>query len=979
MKKPILLFGAMLCTSFFAKAQQQENHNHLSDVYSVSVFQNFKNLKANRSADLNTQTKLKALFPGWMIISDNWTGSFREMNGKPIAVAGTTLLDKAKNIMKTKLNSVGIVAEDWVLEKQYTDSRGFNFLRFTQTVEAKKVSFANMHFRFTPDGKLARVHLNAYGQPDISLNETLSPSEALKIAKHGMEKSVIDFENVASDLEWFPIPATNGYVLHPAYYVSLQGKIEAGSSVPLNAFAYVDAIDGTLLYRDNETKDAIDLQVKGSVKAKGYLNPMEFKGLPHVTVKVGATTLIADDTGFVSSTAFSFPSTATVSLEGPYSQVRSAPDGNITPSFSTNITASGQIDSFALSTKATVRHINAYYHVNIAHDHLKAMYGSSFTGMDYALRTNVDVTGTCNAFYTSASGTSINFFPAGGGCVSFAEVGDVVYHEYGHGIVAKMYGGGMKNGGLNEGQADVWGMSITGDSILARGAYGTPGSYIRRYDLAPKVYPIDLTGEVHANGEIIAGAWWDYGRYVNSVDSMGSLFARTLFNEQPDGPNGTEGVVYHDMLMGALINDDNNSDLSDGTPHMTEIVKAFARHGIYLMQDIIIEHNELGHQANGVAIEFKAKAVPANPTFFKSLNLVYKTRTGTWTTLAMTDKGGYNFEASIPAQSAGEIIDYYFEVKDALDYVGVFAPANFYPSTLRAANQVTLNYQFAVGVVRKEVVDFESTLSDGWQLGISGDDATAGKWIQAVPIGSSNNGHQVQTNKDHTSGSGKCLVTGNTIFANAYTQSVKNGITTVLTPLYDLSAYTKPIVAYYRWFTNDQGKNPRYNLWRVTMATTTTSLFFKDVENTYQSDYQWRRRVFNPQELFPGSTAMILRFIASEKLPSGTSDNGLVEAAIDDFIIYDGIGSTSVDNTNVELAKIYPNPGNNFIQVNIPSTVQNSSIQIFDLSGKLISNVVSNSNEKRFTIQTSLLSNGQYLMVVQMDKTIQNHKITIAH
>lgn len=81
---------------------------------------------------------------------------------------------------------------------------------------------------------------------------------------------------------------------------------------------------------------------------------------------------------------------------------------------------------------------------------MKNQYGTSFTGMDYSLVTNVDVTGTCNAFYTGAGGSSINFFPAGGGCVSFAEIRDVVYHEYGHAIVSKMYPGGMKNGGLND-------------------------------------------------------------------------------------------------------------------------------------------------------------------------------------------------------------------------------------------------------------------------------------------------------------------------------------------------------------------------------------------------------------------------------------------------------------------------------------------------------------------------------------------------
>ena len=36
-----------------------------------------------------------------------------------------------------------------------------------------------------------------------------------------------------------------------------------------------------------------------------------------------------------------------------------------------------------------------------------------------------------------------------------------------------------------------------------------PTISVRRYDQDRKVYPQDLVGEVHADGEIIAGAFWD--------------------------------------------------------------------------------------------------------------------------------------------------------------------------------------------------------------------------------------------------------------------------------------------------------------------------------------------------------------------------------------------------------------------------------------------------------------------------------------
>lgn len=978
MKRLFFLFG-LSAISVSTFAQQNSQHSHTGDKFGVSVFHKSHLLTPISRADKGTHAKLSAQFPSWMIGTDQWTGGFRELNGAPIAVSGATLLEKAKNLMKNQLSVVGIQAEDWKLDHQFTNNKGYTYLYFYQEVAGQKVTFAKMHFRFTQEGKIARINMTGYGNPDVSLVPSIAPDKALDIATSEMEEAVITNKSIDKNLVWFPIPSEKGYALHPAYKFSAEGTIAQSSSIPLNMFGYVDAVTGDLLYRDNETKDAINLKVVGSVYADGYLNPARSVGLPYVTAKIGtATTLLANDTGFFSSATLPLPSTATITLEGQWSKVRSAPHSNATPSFTKSITALGGSDSFKSTGIASSRHLNAYYHVNTVHDHMKKMYGSSFTGMDYALATNVDVTGTCNAFFTGASGSSINFFPAGGGCESFAEIRDVVYHEYGHAIVSRMYTGGMTNGGLNEGQADVWGMSITGDSILARGSStGAPGSFIRRYDVDYKVYPTDLVGQVHADGEIIAGAWWDYSKNVGSTDSMAKLFAETLLNEKPDGANGTEGIVYYEMLIGALVNDDDDANLANGTPHMPEIVKAFAKHGIYLLQDVKVTHNELDHQPAGTAIKVSATATVSNPVFFKDLNLVYRNRTGAWTTIPMVDAGGYNFSATIPAQSGGAIVDYYFSAVDIVNVEGVFAPTKFFPLAILAENRVTLNYQFAVGVTKKTTIDFESTVNTDWSIGVTTDNAATGKWVQAKPIATSNNGLGVQTGSDHTTGSGQCLVTGNSTSFSAYTQSVKNGTTTVLTPFFDLTTYTNPIVEYYRWFSNDRGRNPKKEIFRVQMSAGST-FFYKDVDNTNQSDHQWRRRVFNPNDVFPGATKMQLKFLATETIPVGGTQNGLVEAAVDDIVIYESNTiSSGIQTAKQELAQIYPNPATDFINVILPANVQQTSIQFYDVSGKLLSQVQTVQGQSKYQIDTKSMVPGQYMMVISMDKTIQTRAITI--
>lgn len=983
MKQLFFLFG-LSALSLNTFAQQNDQHQHIENKYGVTVFANSHTLRPEKRADIGVNAKLQTQFPTWFITTDPWTGGFKELNGKPFTVSGSTLLEKANNLMKNQLSVVNINPAEWKLDNQFTNNKGFTYLYFYQEVDGKRVSFAKMNFRFSPDGKIARINMKGYGKPDISLIPAINEAKVLDVATQELEAAVIKSKSVAPDLEWFPIPSSKGYTLHPAYKFNIFGHSQESSSIPLNIFGYVDAITGDLLYRDNETKDAIDLKVVGSVYTDGFLNPAKVVGLPYITATVGtATTLLANDTGFFSSTTVTPPTDAVIKLEGPWSTINSIPDASAVPAFLSNISTTGKSDSFggAFSFAANSRHINAYYHVNTIHDFMKGLYGGSFTAMDFSLTTNIDVSGECNAFFTTFPATSINFFPPSATCPSFSEIKDVVYHEYGHAIARRMYGSsGMRNGALNEGQADIWAMSITKDSVMARGSRWSAGSFIRRYDLAPKVFPTNLLGEVHADGEIIAGAWWDYGKNVGSVDSMSSLFAQSLLNDKPDGPNGTEGEVYYEMLMAALINDDNDAILSNGTPHLNEIVAAFARHGIFILQDIDMIHEEVAHQPAGKLIDVNARLIMSNPIFFQGLNLIYKLRTATtWNTITMVDAGGFNFTAQIPAQSEGEIVDYYFSAIDLLDNQGVYFPANYYPNSVLASSKVNLNYQFAIGVSKMRTVDFESTLDADWQIGVASvDKATHGKWIQAKPVATYDGGEIVQTGSDHTTGSGKCLVTGNSS-GLAYNESVKNGLTSVRTPFYDLSTYTKPIVEYYRWYSNDRGIHAKKESWLVQISSG-SEIFVKEVENTNQSDHQWRRRIINVKDFYPSATRMQLRFLATESIPSGSSNNGLVEAAVDDFVIYEGKEGvvSSIDEKKQELAQIYPNPAIDVLNVVLPTaSFENINISFYDITGKMVSTVPITKGATRYSIDTKSMVTGQYLLVVKMDKTIQTQKVTI--
>lgn len=137
--------------------------------------------------------------------------------------------------------------------------------------------------------------------------------------------------------------------------------------------------------------------------------------------------------------------------------------------------------------------MSAYHSVSDIHDYFKtkATGTSVETTMDFQMTTNIDVAGTCIAYYDG----SLNFFDLGGGCNPTSEINDVVYHKYGHGInydVYSAYGGSFTNGSLGEGYADTWANGLTEDPVLGIGFFtGDPTGYVRRYDINKKVYPQD--------------------------------------------------------------------------------------------------------------------------------------------------------------------------------------------------------------------------------------------------------------------------------------------------------------------------------------------------------------------------------------------------------------------------------------------------------------------------------------------------------
>lgn len=977
MKKVFITLGLAVLT---ATASQAKEHTHDHSL-EYSVFSDFRFLKpVNGNAMAATQEVVAQNFPGWSAGVDKLNSRVRNMFGTALHVSGGTNADKAYNLINGKLSKLGIEGGQWVMTRN-EDYGHVSYVDFSQKVDGRDVVFSKLSFRFTPSGELVRVKMRTYAQPEADMQPILSANDVLagKAITSELSNVNITSKNVDDNWVWFPVPTPTGYVMRPAYKYEVIGLF-ADDEHPAILEGYIDAANGELLYRMNHVQETFEVTVQSEVYKGSRLTPMTMEPQADMRVTIGGQNYITDANGTVNVASANAPQTVTFALRGPWTRVV---NNNSTPSVTATLNNATNTYTYQATGGTEVSDLNAFYHVNVIHDFLKE-HLPTFTGMDNDLRTNVDITsGSCNAFY---NGTSINFYAANGNCRSFAEIGDIVYHEYGHGINRQYYAdngaGFMRNGSLNEGYADIWAIGVNKDGIVGEGAFVSGGN-IRSYVGTPKVYPRDLRGEVHADGEIIAGAWWDLAvNWNNNVDSMIMLFAKG-FTDLPDGPLGTEGEIYHDILISALMDDDDDANLSNGTPHFSEIAEAFARHGIFLMSDAVMNHTELAHQTANQPITVNASLVLNNPMFFQDLKLFYRVRGSQWDTVAMSNTSGLNFTAQIPPQPQGTLVDYYFGVFDFLN-TSVSGLPNGYTSDPSLAVQTTIPYQFGVGISQRMVQDFESAAND-WTTGIASDNATAGIWMQAVPIATFTSATYgslpVQMGQDHTTGSGQCMVTGNSFSVTA--QDVDQGRTTLETPVIDLTGFFDPIVEYYRWYSNDRASSSPSNIrsddWQV-QINNPLSFIWKNVDHTYQSDHEWRRRIFKVSEYWVGAESIQMRFIASDMLNASRSNDGqnLVEGAVDDFIIYDA-APLSVGKTPANVkAEAYPNPADQQINVVMPKGMV-GDMQLLNVAGQVVSKQKIDGTTTNYTVDTKTVAAGTYMLYIQTDKAVQSITVVVSH
>jgi len=393
---------------------------------------------------------------------------------------------------------------------------------------------------------------------------------------------------------------------------------------------YLDAQIKGGIYPSTNTEICPNNETCGSLQPN---SPM-----PWANTGLASPNNFTDGAGVVNYTS----GTVTTTLAGKYVRISDACGAISAPSSSGNINlggVNGNHDCTA-GTGGGVGNTSAarssFYELNKLAEQARGWLPTN-TWLQGQLLSNVNINSTCNAFW---NGTSVNFYRSGGGCRNTGEIGAVFDHEWGHGMDDFDANGTLSNS--SEGYADIAAIYRLQTSCVGHGFFQSPdkGCGMTADGTGVNVNESQISGTTHCatNCSGVRDADWakhsdntpdtpqnhvcprcssstgPCGRQVHcaaaparqaawdlvardlraapyNLDSNSAFITANKIFYQGSGNIGTwhacdctagtsNGCGATNGYMSWLAADDDNGNLSDGTPHMTAIYAAFNRHNI---------------------------------------------------------------------------------------------------------------------------------------------------------------------------------------------------------------------------------------------------------------------------------------------------------------------------------------------------------------------------------------------------------------
>ncbi len=230
---------------------------------------------------------------------------------------------------------------------------------------------------------------------------------------------------------------------------------------------------------------------------------------------------------------------------------------------------------------------NVYYWVNQIQNYFGGgAYPFNIVPEPFPMVARVQDSLGCNAF-AGEDGIHLFATPEDGSCFASSLDPTVVVHEFTHRIVAFLYEYlpyRAMYGALNEGFADYFAGSILNENRHGFYNYGSGGNPERDL-LNSRRYPDNYysgfadRGGVHLNANIFSGVLWDI-RSALGQETADDLVVRSM---ELHATRPVVDITFSTFCQDLVHADDmvyGNSNLLDGSPHLTEICTGCNNHGI---------------------------------------------------------------------------------------------------------------------------------------------------------------------------------------------------------------------------------------------------------------------------------------------------------------------------------------------------------------------------------------------------------------
>ncbi len=496
--------------------------------------------------------------------------------GKPEEAAKNFII-KNKDLFRINFDNLNL--------KETSRHKRYRHIKYRQTYQGIPVERGKVLVHLLADNSIVAVNSSYFTEIDLETKPGISKEKALALVKSDLQIKSIPLKTPQSILVVFPDREKEKYYL--AWKVRIRLNNPLGDWI-----CFVEANTGEILFKYNNLRFGT---VSGMIfpnDGDDTLVSRPFAG--EYVVVDGTITEITDENGYYSEgSGTSFTS----QLTGPYVKVYN--DDQPEVSISTDVA------SFTwsyLPADSETSEVNMFYHVNSIHRYFSQVV-SSFTGVDYQMEAWVHNNGAgsdgaFNCYYDPSNG-NIYFGDGGGVFGNFAHACDVIYHEYTHAVVHHIYelvyyG---QSGAMDEALADYFAATYTEDSVI--GDWVLPVVYQRDLSADFKKYPDHWVGEVHDDSLIYSGALWEFRTVVSSTTVNETIFDSLFF--QPDS--------FQTGLQAILLADDDDNDLSNGTPNQMVIELAFANHGITLedMNDPVADENDTYEPNNAFSESYDIK------------------------------------------------------------------------------------------------------------------------------------------------------------------------------------------------------------------------------------------------------------------------------------------------------------------------------------------------------------------------------------